>query len=406
MTVPDKTEAAQRLAVQTDVDAIVAAAQRFMGAGDGDTTGDEAKLDLQRKASSLIQTLRGPVPSALSSFEDVMGSLRTLLAAGVFHTIPKGGAPMTAREISSRTGMEKSVLVRLMRAVTPFGPFRETGEEEYAHTPYSEAYLTADIAGCFPVMADFIFGPVLQICDFLGQHDWKDAITTRNNPFTLAHNCPGETMFEYLYKNPKHVAPVTKAEAADVEQMAMDRYPWEDRLGGAAEDRVALVDIAGSHGNATRQIRKIAPGLQGRRFIVQDLEPVIREHSRTLRADGIEPQVYDFLKQAQPIRGAAIYYFRRIFHDWPDVPEAMKILQNTAVAMDRSQSRLLIHDIIVPETGATMTHAWQDLSLMAIGGIERTAKNFASLLDSAGLELVQVWRKPGDIMGIVEARLK
>lgn len=39
-----------------------------------------------------------------------------------------------------------------MRAVTPLGPFHEVGEEEYAHTPFSEAYLTADIAGCFPVM--------------------------------------------------------------------------------------------------------------------------------------------------------------------------------------------------------------------------------------------------------------
>lgn len=39
-----------------------------------------------------------------------------------------------------------------MRAVTPTGPFRETGEEKYAHTPYSEAYLTPDISGCFPVM--------------------------------------------------------------------------------------------------------------------------------------------------------------------------------------------------------------------------------------------------------------
>ncbi|RAH47817.1 putative O-methyltransferase [Aspergillus brunneoviolaceus CBS 621.78] len=404
MTITDKTDA-QRLAVQKDVDAIVVAAQRFLN---GDTAGDETKLDLQRKASSLIQTVRGPVPSALSSFEEIVkvGALRTLLAAGVFYAIPKGGAPMTASEIASRTGMDKSILIRLMRAVTPFGPFRETGEEEYAHTPYSEAYLTADIAGCFPVMSDFIFGPILQICDFLRQHDWKDAITTRNNPFTLAHNCPGETMFEYLYKNPKHVAPVTKAEAADVEQMAMDLYPWEDRLRGAAQDRVAIVDIAGSHGNATRQIMKIVPALKGRRFIVQDLEPVIQEHSQALRADGIEPQVYDFLKQAQPIRGASIYYFRRVFHDWPDVPEAKTILENTAAAMDRDQSRILIHDIIIPETGATMTHAWQDLSLMAIGGIERTEKNFASLLDSAGLVLVQVWRKPGDIMGIVEARLK
>lgn len=161
----------------------------------------------------------------------------------------------------------------------------------------------------FPRRSDFIFGPVLQICDFLCQHDWKDAITTRNNPFTLAHNCPGETMFEYLYKNPKHVAPVTKAEAADVEQMAMDLYPWEDQLRGAAQDRVAIVDIAGSHGNATRQIMKIVPALKGRRFIVQDLEPVIQEHSQALRADGIEPQVYDFLKQAQPIRGMPFLSF-------------------------------------------------------------------------------------------------
>jgi hypothetical protein len=28
-----------------------------------------------------------------------------------------------------------------MRALTPLGPFRETGEEEYAHTPYSEIYM-------------------------------------------------------------------------------------------------------------------------------------------------------------------------------------------------------------------------------------------------------------------------
>ncbi|CAI7629447.1 unnamed protein product [Penicillium glandicola] len=206
-----------------------------------------------------------------------------------------------------------------MRAVTPRGPFRETGEEEYAHTPYSEAYLTPDISGCFPVM-------------------------------------------------------------------------------------VAIVDIGGSHGNALRQIKEDTPGLKGR-LILQDLEPVILEHDKALRADRFEPMVYDFFKQVQPVRGALIYYFRRIFHDWPDVPESKQILENTAASMDR-HSRILIHDIIVPEVGATMSHAWQDISLLAIGGIERTEKNFARLLDSAGLELVKVWSKSGDMLGIVEARLK
>ncbi|KAI2791651.1 hypothetical protein POX_c04517 [Penicillium oxalicum] len=405
MTFPNAD--AQKIAVQKDVDEVVAAAQRFLH-GSGNATSDEAKVDLQKKASNLVQTIRGPIPAALSSMEDIVkvASLRTLFEAGVFHAMPKGGASMTASEISAQTGLDKGILIRLMRAVTPLGPFHEVGEEEYAHTPFSEAYLTADIAGCFPVMSNFIFGPVLQICDFLRQNNWKDAITTRNNPFTLAHNCPGETMFEYLYKNSKNVAPVTKAEAADVDQIAMDLYPWEDRLSDAKGSNATLVDIAGSHGNGTRAIMALAPKLNGCRFIVQDLEPVIGEHSQALRAEGIEPQVYDFLKQEQPVHGASIYYFRRVFHDWPDLPEGKKILDNTRAAMSREHSRILIHDIIVPEIGATMSHAWQDLSLMAIGGMERTEKDFARLLDIAGLALVKVWRKPGDMMGIIEARLK
>jgi hypothetical protein len=36
-----------------------------------------------------------------------------------------------------------------MRAVTPLGPFRETGEEQYAHTPFSEIYLVPQIAAFF-----------------------------------------------------------------------------------------------------------------------------------------------------------------------------------------------------------------------------------------------------------------
>lgn len=233
-------------------------------------------------------------------------------------------------------------------------------------------------------------------------------------------------MFEYLYKNPKQISSVAKAEAADPDKIAMDVYPWEERLGAiGANDRVAIVDIGGSHGNALRQIKEHAPGLKGR-LVLQDLEPVIREHEQALRADGIEPVIHDFFKDVQPISGkymvavtetksttvlimrylgAAVYYFRRIFHDWPDAPESKQILQNTVASMDRS-SRILIHDIIVPEVGATMTHAWHDISVMAIGGIERTQKNFVRLLDSAGLELVKVWRDSGDMLGIVEARLK
>lgn len=39
-----------------------------------------------------------------------------------------------------------------MRAVTPFGPFCETDEEEYAHTRFSEAYLAPQQAAMFSMM--------------------------------------------------------------------------------------------------------------------------------------------------------------------------------------------------------------------------------------------------------------
>lgn len=39
-----------------------------------------------------------------------MAAIRTLMEAGVFHTIPKGGASMTADEISAHTRLDKNIL--------------------------------------------------------------------------------------------------------------------------------------------------------------------------------------------------------------------------------------------------------------------------------------------------------
>jgi hypothetical protein len=39
-----------------------------------------------------------------------------------------------------------------MRALTPIGPFRETGEEEYAHTPFSEIYMVPQMSAIFKVL--------------------------------------------------------------------------------------------------------------------------------------------------------------------------------------------------------------------------------------------------------------
>lgn len=93
-----------------------------------------------------------------------------------------------------------------------------------------------------------------------------------------------------------------------------------------------------------------------------------------------------------------------MFHDWPD-DEVRQILVNLAAAMGE-HSRILIVEFIMPEVGATMSNAYMDHTMMTFAGVERTEKNFASLLDQAGLRLVKTWRAPGVPVGVVEARLK
>lgn len=40
-----------------------------------------------------------------------------------------------------------------MRVLTAVGPFAETGEEEYAHTPYSMVYMAPELRGIFKLMS-------------------------------------------------------------------------------------------------------------------------------------------------------------------------------------------------------------------------------------------------------------
>lgn len=46
------------------------------------------------------------------------------------------------------------------------------------------------------------------------------------------------------------------------------------------------------------------------------------------------------------------------------------------------------------------------LVMLAIGGKERSEKEFATLLEASGLELVKVWPAPVGTQAVIEARLR
>ncbi|RAH48925.1 O-methyltransferase [Aspergillus brunneoviolaceus CBS 621.78] len=352
-----------------------------------------ARYELLVKAMHLVQAIRGPADLVFAN----LGAIRTLLEAGVFDVIPVSGQSMSATDIAARTGV-----MRMMRAVTPFGPFRETGEEELPCQSTSNCPLTIR---CRDITVDEYCPAMLRTHEFLRQHQWQDRMGLRSNPYTLVHLCEGQTMFEHISQSPERLTRLNNAMVAEDSLLAeIGLYPFVKRLSPLAQaDQPTIVDIGGGRGHIMRQIKQNTPSLAGR-FILQDRASVISDNGPEMTRHGIEPMAHDFFTP-QPVKGALVYYIRRVLHDWPDA-EVREILTQLAAAMDREKSRLLITETILPAVGATMAYAYMDHTMMTFGGTERTAKDFARLFDAAGLRLVQVWESPGVPMRVVEARLK
>ncbi len=119
----------------------------------------------------------------------------------------------------------------------------------------------------------------------------------------------------------------------------IENIPW------ASIGTGTVVDIGGSHGDAMIAVAKSFPSLH---FIVQDLPHTI-ETSPQLPPDlkhRISFMVHDFFT-AQPIKGAAVYYLRWIFHNWSDT-YCIKILRNLIPALEPG-ARIIVNEVCLPE---------------------------------------------------------
>lgn len=86
----------------------------------------------------------------------------------------------------------------------------------------------------------------------------------------------------------------------------------------------------------------------------------------------------------------------------------MKILEQVKKAMVPGYSKLIIHELVLPEQNADKTSAVFDLAMMAFNaGMERTAIQWRELLGQAGFQNVRVWTAPEvGADGVIEATLE
>ncbi|PSS22714.1 hypothetical protein M430DRAFT_97724 [Amorphotheca resinae ATCC 22711] len=392
----------------SDIEALLAAAKSY----DADQSDRPARLDLLGRIEALHYQLEDPAEAMFRQITNYTqtAAVRALLQMGVLAKIPRNGS-ITAKELASGSGMNEEVLIRLMRVLTATGIIDPVGEDVYAHTRFSLAYLDGAEVEFFELCVDEVSPVAQRLPEYLATHDSSSILNPKQSPYSWASNREGKVFYEVLLEYPDRLARFDKAMTTQEAALpVLGMFPFSSlasSMDRSDPQRPFIVDVAGGRGQSLLQIKKEieANGTADvGRMILQDRKPVLDAIPEE-QLPGVEKMVINFF-EPQPVKNAHVYYLRRILHNWQD-KECQVILKNIADAM-APDSRLLIGEMVVPEKpeGVDKTVYWMDLCMLIIGGKERSKKEFSDLLASAGLELVKIWTSKSGSQTVIETRLK
>ena len=107
----------------------------------------------------------------------------------------------------------------------------------------------------------------------------------------------------------------------------------------------------------------------------------------------------------QPVKHARAYYLHSVLHDLAD-DDCVRVLANLKPALKHGYSKVLLNEIVVLETHASLSATSMDQLVLVLGAMrERTESQWRDLLQQAGLRVVSVWTYPGAAESLIEAEL-
>ncbi|KAJ4145057.1 hypothetical protein LMH87_003918 [Akanthomyces muscarius] len=365
-----------------------------------------AALTLSEKLSTCLQDPGLYAwKTALSPLSNL--AVRVAIDLDIFSLLAAESKPVSSTFVAAATRSDPALVHRLLRACSSIGFVGQSGDGGDA---WSANAVTRKMAVGAMAAWHRMFWDLVVTAAVHGPPALRDN----------GHRSPGEAGFTRRafggaldYFGLVQSMPATNRDFNDA--MTLDTgapepwfrwFPVEERLlaGLAQDDAPLLVDVAGGRGHDVQAFQEAFPG-RGR-LVLQDMAHAIGSIGGGPVAPPLDAaivrQTHDFFT-AQPVRGARAYFLRRVLHDWPDSC-CLRILKELRGAMRPGYSKLLIHEAILPDSGATRAQCEFDMTMMVVnGGLERSERQWAELLAEAGFEVVQFWQKYPDSEGIIEA---
>mgnify|MGYP000129579055 CR=1 FL=1 len=283
-----------------------------------------------------------------------------------------GDGPRPVAELATETGSDADALYRLLRTLAALGVLHEGEERRFALAPAGEA-LRSDVPDSIAGWAAFVGRPSYWQAWGALLH----SVRTGENAFRQVH---GTDVWRYRAERPEESVAFDRAMASltrRAETSLLEAYDF-GRFG-------TVVDVGGGNGTLLAAVLLRHPSLQGVLFD----QPHVAEGARaTLATAGVADRcrvVGGSFFDAVPEGGDA-YVLKMIVHDWEDA-EAVAILSSCRAAL-AGDGVVLVVERVLGGPNETLDVKLSDLNmLVAPGGRERTAAEYAALFDAAGLAL-------------------
>lgn len=290
--------------------------------------------------------------------------------------------PRTAAQLAVAVGANPDALGRALRVLSAYGVFQASGDS-FQHTAASKLLCSNNPQSVRAIVQLFgqpyawnIFGAL------------EHSIRTGNPSMEIV--LP-EGIFKYFETHPDVGAIFNRAMSAKAQahvSAIVNTYDF------SAFGTVA--DIGGGRGHLLRAVLEKCPDTRG---VLFDLPHVVEDARKLGSSERLTFHGGSFFENDLPVADA--YTVMEVIHDWND-EDSLKILSAIRRAAP-AESKLLLLEQVPPDTNEPHWAKLLDIHMLALlGGRQRIAEGYRSILENSGFAMTQVIETPAGI-SIVEA---
>jgi len=297
--------------------------------------------------------------------------------------------PATAEDLATAADAHAPSVRRLLRAMVSLGLCTQDEDGRFALTAAGHC-LRADTPGS-------VRGRALLIGDRLWKQfsDLTHQVRTGGRTQTVLGGAEG---FAAMKDDPAGLHTFQQAMAESSRMAARDAMTVYDF--GRFE---RVLDLGGGYGGVLGELLKAHPGQTGAvcdlPFLQDGAEGYLRNAGVGDRARFLGGSFFEAVPQ-----GYDLILMKFIIHDWGD-GEARTILETSRAAAATDTTLVLIEQVVPDVIAATPQHQAVirgDLTMMGIGGKERTAEEYRALLAESGWRLTGI-TPSGAAFSVIEA---